>query len=434
MSILRAHPLTPAVLLLLLSAAPTAAQQEKSMRESIEFPLGSAEIIPSFKQNSGTVINLQKAVSEIRSTPGGMVTEIILHSSSSPEGTLEGNSGLTLRRSENTRTFLRNILPGLPADCFTIHTEAENWDGLQTWMMENPGYAYSRNVLDALGTGMTQADRKRALKSIDGGRAWEDLKKNVFPSLRRTRIEMKYILPEPQDRDTVTVTRTEVIHDTIYVYVNETATKENTGNAKPDPRTLREDYISSAVAGLYTNILYDAATAVNFGTEIPLTGRLSLFGECIFPRWKGWTPWFYDKWTEPTDIQLTLFNAGLRRYFKAWPARDKSIMRGFFLQLNGGVGFYDLQQHDGLDITQGHEFHAGLGIGANIALAPWWRLRLSASYGPAWFNQDIYEGRDIMGRPQWKEKQTTMRWMPTTAEVSLMYILNRKTYTNKKSN
>ena len=126
-----------------------------------------------------------------------------------------------------------------------------------------------------------------------------------------------------------------------------------------------------AIAGLSTNLLFDAITAVNLGVEVPIGSRFGLHAGYTFPFWT-----FPG---ETVRFNVSAFDLGARVYLHPWETRGYDLYRGWFFTVSAATGKFDLSWNGGG--SQGTAIIGAVGGGYTWPVGTWWRLDVSGSAG-----------------------------------------------------
>lgn len=186
-------------------------------------------------------------------------------------------------------------------------------------------------------------------------------------------------------------------------------TKEET-HVRDDVNVPYIDYLVAAK----TNLLFDAAGAINIALEIPIGNRFSVDASWTFPWYvpKDWD-WCYQLLWGDVEFRWWL---GERR-------RDNRLL-GHFLGLYAGGGLYDFQWRS-TDGYQGEFFlAAGLSYGYAWELNNRWRMECELGFGYLQSNYRHYfhitepNGKETLIRD--KITGTFGYWGPTKAKISLV--------------
>lgn len=126
-----------------------------------------------------------------------------------------------------------------------------------------------------------------------------------------------------------------------------------------------------AIAGLSTNLLFDAITAVNLGVEVPIGSRFGLHAGYTFPFWT-----FPG---ETVRFNVSALDLGARVYLHPWETRGYDLYRGWFFTVSAATGKFDLSWNGGG--SQGTAIIGAVGGGYTWPVGTWWRLDVSGSAG-----------------------------------------------------
>lgn len=105
------------------------------------------------------------------------------------------------------------------------------------------------------------------------------------------------------------------------------------------------------ILALRSNLLFDAATALNVELEIPLGSRMSIVWQDIFPWWEKGYKYCLQYWAMGPEV---------RYYFRKWDSDTK--FRGFYTGIYGLTGKYDFQ-YDFKLCYQGEFWSTGVSFG-----------------------------------------------------------------------
>lgn len=396
------------------------------------FPVGSSSLEFSYRNNG---LRLDSLLSDIHSRrEQSILRRVVLRSGSSPEGNSVLNQRLSDERLASLRLVIQECL-SIPDSVFVSSSLGEDWDGLSS-LVEKSDIPYREEALHILRNtpvwvtrgGAVVDSRKRQLMNLRGGRVWRYMHEHFFPELRSSyMVECEFEpvatgkeeIPaisqeevEPQDtvilRDTVE--RAIMIRDTVEVPV-------------PIANIPKPFYM-----GLKTNLLYDVLLVPNIGVEFYLGKGWSVSGNWMYAWWKN------DKWHRYWRAYGG--EIGLRKYFGS-RAADKPL-NGHHVGLYGQMFTYDFEfggkghmgGRPGGSLWEKSNYVVGLEYGYSLALAR--RLNLDFSLGLGYWGGTYYEYTPMGGHYVWEETRTRHWFGPTKAEVSLVWLLGRGNYNQKK--
>ena len=248
------------------------------------------------------------------------IDSITIYAWASPEGAYLHNVKLSQRRAKTAKQFLLSHAPDstkLNADKIKISPLAENWQGLEAMVVEK----YRRHDRDKVLTILrdrTIGDetRKWRLQQLDGGYTWRYMLRNYMPQLRAATwicVWAEVIEPLPA----VAAMTVEAAALTEAAPVRESA-----------PVITVEE--QKTIVALKTNMLLDAATALNYALEFPIGKDFSL-------QVQQYTPWWVTK-SNMHCLQFLTLGAEFRWWF-----RSDEVLQGHFIGANVWSGTGDLQ-------------------------------------------------------------------------------------------
>ena len=342
------------------------------------------------------------------------IDSITIYSWASPEGGYSHNKWLSEERGKTARRFLLDNCPDslkLTSDKIHLSPLAENWPGLLD-KVEDEYKRHDRDkVLKILKTeGIGDETRKWRLQQLDGGYTWKYLVRRYMPDLRNaTWICVWAEVIPPLDTPAI-------IKDTL-VAPSRLATP-----VKAAPVQAKR-----TILGLKTNLLYDAASVLNFAVEVPLNEHFSFLYEHHCPWWLSGN----NKYC----LEFLSYGGELRWWFapRTQPESDSRKLRdalvGHFIGVHGWGGYSDIQAGRDFGCYQFDFWSAGLTYGYSMPVGKWLNLEFSISAGYARIPYQHYVPTDdwqILIRDR-NDAGTLHYFGPTKAEISLVIPIRVKT-------
>ena len=325
------------------------------------------------------------------------IDSITIFAWASPEGAYLHNVKLSQRRARTAKRFLLSHAPDstkLNADKIKISPLAENWQGLEAMVVEKYRRHDREKVLTILrDRAIGDETRKWRLQQLDGGYTWRYMLRNYMPQLRAATwicVWAEVIEPLPA----------------VAAMTVEAAALTEAAPARESAPVITIEEQKTIVA-LKTNMLLDAATALNYALEFPIGKDFSL-------QVQQYTPWWVTK-SNRQCLQFLSLGAEVRWWFKS-----DEVLQGHFVGANAWSGNGDLQWNK--NICYQFEFwSAGLTYGYSMPVSKWANLEFSISAGYAQIPYQHYIPTDdwqILIKD--KSKAGTLHYFgPTKAEVSL---------------
>lgn len=404
----------------------------KSITLQILFNSGQSQIewhIANNLENAERFFTQLDSLSKIPSIK--LQRKVFITSSASPEGSTLLNAQLSLIRARSAEAlFLRNAPE--KAEIIT-NSIGEDWQMLAELLKETKldptGRAVS--IIENTPTYIIKGrkivgGRKQSVMNLQGGKVWWILFDKLFPMLRRATITVRYTQdqPLPEVASPAPTPLAEVQQSgeraAEIPALQEKLIESNIGNKisiEPQPR--------KPLFALKTNLLFDAATLVNLGVEIPIGSRYSIGADFYFPWWQS----------RKNDITIQMLAGTVEGRYWFGKRAERLPMTGLFAGVFAGGGYFDFQLGKLSDTkgVQGDIFFMG-GLSAGYAHTISNRLRMEYSLGLGYMQCEYrkYETAkdtrfgDIKVFPYpWEVKRTSVLF-PLKASVSLVWMLYSK--------
>lgn len=300
------------------------------------------------------------------------IDSITVYAYASPEGSYERNVWLAGKRTEAAKRYILEHLPAgsnLTAERIHLCPMGENWAGLEVELEANYHRSDRNQLLAILRAPVHNDIKKRRLQQLDGGRSYEYIIQNHMSKLRLATWICIWQRPEQETP----------IGKTAQFAVTDPEPSQLSHYIGSNPPAASQRYKRTFVA-LKSNLLYDAATVLNFAVEVPFNEKFSILYEHHCPWWLSDNNRFC--------VEMLSFGGEFRWWFKprTQPATPKRVQRdalvGHFLGLYGMGGKFDFQFNRNL-CYQGEFFSAGLTYGYSMPIAKRLNLEFSISAGYA---------------------------------------------------
>lgn len=299
------------------------------------------------------------------------IDSLTIYAYASPEGVYEHNVWLARRRAEAARSYILDHLPTgreFDPECIRIRPMEENWGGLRKEIEENYRRADRDRVLAILDAEVGNDTKKWRLKQLDCGYTYNYIIRHHMPRLRVATWICVWEHPvqkqEPMALGELSFASKPLRRSSLAL----------------DPIAIPKSYDKRTILALKTNMLYDAATWLNFAVEVPIARRFSILYEHHCP------------WWVTGNNQLCLEFLSFGGEFRWWfspryrPASAEMVKRdalvGHFLGLYGMGGKFDLQARR-TGCYQGEFFSVGLTYGYSMPICKRLNIEFSVSVGYA---------------------------------------------------
>lgn len=411
--------------------AGAAVGQETSRTDTlgveVYFRRGYSTLEESLRDNGPHLESFLERLRALRQDTLRRIRQVRIVSGTSPEGMTKANERLAHNRSERIRRYFDCHFPSWDVS-FDMLSEGEDWEGLAALVAASDMPARDE-VLDILRNtpvwvvenGKVVDSRKRQLGMLQGGRLWRYMEERFFPELRRSRVRVIYEIaatptlePIPSEPESAPqlVRPSEPIVEPTPVAAEEPATAER----KPFYMALK------------SNLLYDAALVPNIGIEF-YAGR----------GWSVGASWMYAWWNSDRKHHYWRTYGGeldIRKYFGRC-AKEKPLT-GHHLGLYGQMLTYDFET-GGKGYLGGRpggtlwdKMHWGVGLEYGYSLPIGRRLNLDFGIGIGYLGGEYREYTPQDGHYLWQRTKKRHWFGPTKAEVSLVWLIGRGNYNEKK--
>ena len=159
----------------------------------LNYPQGSAKIIPDFENNAAELEKLDAFIRQVFRDSLIYVDSIRLTGYCSIEGSFTANERLAKTRALGFKTYLDNEYELSSRYPIRVSWIAEDWDMLRK-LVEESDMRYRNEVLNLINNVDVFQGREKKLMDLAGGAPYKYMLKNFFPALRRVEITVNYDL------------------------------------------------------------------------------------------------------------------------------------------------------------------------------------------------------------------------------------------------
>lgn len=352
-----------------------------SLTLKVFFPCGRYTYDSAFGGNADRVDAFFQSLDSLAHKPGISIDNLVhIRSSASPEGGKRRNDFLSLKRAESLVSLYES--KSSIASSFEILSIGPDWD------------SYKKLVSSSnFGTAKAQA--------------------RFYPLLRQATLTLFYYRTRPK----IAQVDSGISAPGLEMPCSGLQTRVWEATAAPNA--------TKPLFAIKTNLLYDALTIANLGVEVPLTERLSVGADVLFPWWN----------IPSRDVTLQLLAGELSARYWFGDRADKDPLTGLFAGLNAGAGIYDFQLGrltNGRGV-QGNVFLL-LGLQAGYAHSIGKNLRLEYSLGLGYIQTEYREYISVKDTKfgdikaieyPWETKRMT-GVLPSKLSVSLVWMISSK--------
>ncbi len=184
-------PYTVTPYLAYVSAEVEEVKRREIANESfLDFAVGKIDIRPEFGNNPVELKKIRNMIEDIRSDKAVTIRSIVITGYASPEGSFAMNKRLSEGRAKALQNYLQSRYD-IPNSQYVINFGGEDWEGLIKLIgissMDN-----KQEVLDIIENTTVENGREKRIMSLAGGKPYQYILKNMFPSLRRVICKVDY--------------------------------------------------------------------------------------------------------------------------------------------------------------------------------------------------------------------------------------------------
>ena len=388
---------------------------------SVYYRSAVSKIEPGFRNNAASLYAASEELHSVVYNRNLRIFRVYIIGAASPEGRPGLNARLARDRAESVKAFLKGIEPRLTDSDFVVISRGEDWDGAtkiaELYDKENEGDA----VTGIFKSSQDSEAKKRLMKSIHGGDAWRRLISDYYPALRRTDIHVLYSIVQP-----IAPVKSEMPGMTLEVPYSYNIAPRTVLPEVGLPDPVEERFYFVAVK---TNLLYDAAIALNFAVEFPLGDRFSLQYEQVFPWWNA------GPHGNKYSMQVLSFGVETRWWFaprtpggasgtnSKGAVRQRSRLLGHFFGLYAHSGKFDIQAGRNFGCYQNYFKGVGLSYGYSLPLGRNANMEFAISLGYMAIDYQHYipsEDWSVLLKDNGKAG-TKHYFGPTKAKVSVVF-------------
>lgn len=168
-------------------------QRSERITAVVHFPQGRSVLLRGFADNSRQLARIDSLTAGLLAEQGFALDTIYLKGFASPEATYAFNTRLSANRVRAIRQYLLENFDLVDTE-FVTDTEPEDWDSLRRWVVLSELPARDE-VLAVIDTVRDPDARDAGIRSIDNGKTYNKLLREVYPQLRRVDYRIGYVVP-----------------------------------------------------------------------------------------------------------------------------------------------------------------------------------------------------------------------------------------------
>lgn len=178
------------VLAFVAPAAEPLKVREELGKAFLDFPVNEMAIYPDYRGNEAELGKIQTIIDLVKNDTNAHITHISIHGYASPEGDFNNNKRLAQGRAEALKQYVLSQY-GFFSNIIDVSSTPEDWQGLKQ-QVEASDIENREKVLEVIARDMEEDVKNYRLQLIDGGKTYEYLLKEVYPSLRRSEYVVHY--------------------------------------------------------------------------------------------------------------------------------------------------------------------------------------------------------------------------------------------------
>lgn len=411
---------------LILLGCITAPAREPLDSAEIYFRQSKSAIDPDFMDNRNNMTRLIDEYKKYSETTDSMrhLMNIKVVGAASPEGSVAINHRLSNQRANAIFNYFSSMT-GIDDTDVSYDFIGRDWNGLRMLVENDSNVPFRSDVLsllDSIIDNNSEGEQESAgnlsrIKQLHGGAPYRYMYRNLFPTLRASRIYLTYV-PVIRRLAPLPSTPMPLIHVS-----NPDSVDFSPVVPQIDIKEKKPFYMA-----LKTNLLYDAMALPSIGAEVYL-GR----------NWSAIADWTYGWWD--VDRRHRYWRAyggdiGIRRWFGH--AAEEKPLTGHHIGAYAGVVTYDFEFGGqgvmgglpGHNLWDRCNFMCGIEYGYSLPVAR--RLNIDFTLGIGYLG-----GRIIKYDPHddcyvWKSTNKLSWFGPTKAEISLVWLIGHDNCNQKK--
>lgn len=385
----------------------------------IQFRVSRIELDTALFGNGISLRRFADTLAAGRRDSAFLLKSIAIEGGASPEGTIRFNDWLAVNRANVIFNYIGSFsrFQPLPHDILTIHTPGRDWQGLLRLMQLDPNIPYRAEAIALVERIVAnprpakgQPDPLTLLKQLRGGKPYAYLLRQIFPTLRASRVKVSYQwapLPVPVSIAPLTIYN---------MRVRDSLTLRGPEWMPVESKPCRPLYVA-----LFTNALLDAVTIPNAGFDVYVGRRFSVNASWMYAWWrKGAKNHFW---------RIYGGNIELRR----WLGQGKPLT-GWHLGAFVGITTYDFERGGRGYLGPKWSYLGGLSGGYSMPVAHRFNIdfNLGLGYMGGTYKEYLPRGRWPHTHYVWQQTKHRHYLGPTKVEISGVWLIGCDNYNRKK--
>ena len=418
----------------------------------IHFSISGSGLDLGWDVNGVKLEGLKQRINERAATDSSLIiSSLRIVGSASPEGPEKYNRILSEKRANAIYEYLTEFV-AIPDSITSFEYLGGNWKRLYELVVSDPSVPSYPEVLALLSKAATDSGKLSTennillnrLKSLRGGEPYTYIYRNLFPALRSSCVYVEYERRTDNESDNKGL---DEIAPAGSQPVDSDVTVSEEIESAPDSGTDPESAVSPMLPAedipsvefstderkpfymdIRTNMLYDIAAVPNIGAEFYVGRNISVYGN-----------WMYGWWDNDARHRYWRIYGGElgARWWFGHKAHAKPLT-GHHIGIYGGVLTFDFEWGDtgymggkpGGTLWDRPLVNAGIEYGYSLPISNRLNIDFSIGLGHMGGNYIKYFPFDD---DYYRQKEYKLRFFgPTKLEVSLVWLIGRGNYNNRK--
>lgn len=409
-----------------------AAAQEEILRSvSINFRQSKAYLDPNYKMNKVALEEIEE-LAALNDNPDStyILKEVMVVGGASPEGSVKYNEYISRKRADRIIQYLETKTD-LPDSLFSYKFLGRDWNGLRLLVEQDSLVPYREDVLSLLDhiidntrSGESEsAGNLTKLKRLHGSKPYIYMYNHLFPQLRASRVQLKFISKPVITPHTVEIEETPIPSEPESIPEIE----ETIETIEEEP-TVVEQPVKPFYMDIHTNLLYDALAVPNIGMQFYLGKNLSINAEWMYGWWKS----------DPPHRYWRIYGGELALRWWLGKAAHTKPLTGHHIGIYGGALTYDFEWgargymggKPGGSLWDRCNYVGGVEYGFSLPVAK--RLNVDFTVGIGYFGGKFLEYLPEDDCYVWQCTKRRNWFGPTKAQISLVWLLGRDNVNDRR--
>lgn len=405
-----------------------AIQQTDTLAIDVYYRQGGYKTMEKGIDDQRSLDHFVAEVNSLTQDPYTAIEDLTIVSYASPEGNSLENKELSRMRTSSLGAYLKEQLPVGVREKISEEAAGVDWAGLAD-LIERSDMPRKDEALRIVREtpewitrdGKVVDGRKKQLADLAGGSAWAYMEEHLFPSLRRSSVAVHYVTEDKRAEQAVSENPMAYTEPEAEVVVHEydPVVTDLEDTPKVEAPVAGEPESVPFYWALKTNMLYDAALVPNIGMEVYLGKGFSVNANWMYAWWRN----------DPKHDYWRIYGGeiGVRKYLGRRAAEKPLSGHHVGLFFDGFTYDFEFGERGNLS---NFSWATGLEYGYSLPIARRLNLDFGLGIGYLGGKYKVYDPMD--GCYVWKMTKQRRWFGPIKAEISLVWLLGKSNYNEKK--